>query len=169
MDLFPPTKQRPALLPFLAAIGARDNTLRRDECSDWRIKGERGWIYAGPEGYQLCFFARNGVTEFDGAGPHIEDYVRAKRALAFCRLIQDGTGEGIFLLDRLPTRDEGETIREIFAIAKKREMGEPSEAQRAALANFLARAAEQRTQKPRIKTPPTAETDPPAPLPPDQP
>jgi hypothetical protein len=86
------------------------------------------------------FFARNGVNEWDGAGPHIEGHTRAKRAFLFCRLAQDGTGEGIFVLDRLPTPDEAATIREILVIAKKREMGEPSEAQLAARAAFAARS-----------------------------
>jgi hypothetical protein len=54
----------------------------------------------------------------------MEDYVRAKRSLTFCRLTQDGTGEGIFILDRLPTQEEGATIREILVIAKKREVSE---------------------------------------------
>ena len=47
----------------------------------------------------------------DGAGPHIEDYVRAKRNLIFCRRAQDGTGEGIFFLGRMPTPAEAEIIR----------------------------------------------------------
>ena len=123
-DKYPPTVQRPALLKLVEALGCRDNALRRDECNDWRISGKRGWIYAVPEGFQFFYFARNGVNEWDGVGPYIEDYVRAKRNLTFCRLAQDGNGEGVFFLDRLPTADEAATIREIFVIAKKREVSE---------------------------------------------
>jgi hypothetical protein len=123
-DKYPPVVQRPELLKLVEALGCRPNALRRDECNDWRISGKQGWIYAVPEGFQLVYFARNGVNEWDGAGPHMEDYVRAKRNLTFCRLTQDGTGEGIFLLDRLPTQEEGATIREILVIAKKREVSE---------------------------------------------
>jgi hypothetical protein len=123
-DKYPPAVQRPALLKLVEALGCRPNALRRDECNDWRISGKQGWIYAVPEGFQLVFFARNGVNEWDGVGPHMEDYIRAKRALIFCRLVQDGTGEGIFLLDRQPTADEGATIRETLVIAKKREVSE---------------------------------------------
>jgi len=123
-DKYPPTVQRPELLKLVEALGCRPNALRRDECNDWRISGKQGWIYAVPEGFQLVYFARNGVNEWDGEGPHMEDYVRAKRSLTFCRLTQDGTGEGIFLLDRLPTQEEGATIREILVIAKKREVSE---------------------------------------------
>jgi hypothetical protein len=123
-DKYPPVVQRPELLKLVEALGCRPNALRRDECNDWRISGKQGWIYAVPEGFQLVYFARNGVNEWDGAGPHMEDYFRAKRSLTFCRLTQDGTGEGIFLLDRLPTQEEGATIREILVIAKKREVSE---------------------------------------------
>jgi hypothetical protein len=139
-ERYPPTVQRPALLRLVEALGCRDAALRRDECGDWRINGRQGHIYAVPEGFQLIFFARNGVNEWDGAGPHIEDYMRAKRNLAFCRLMQDGTGEGIFLPDRLPTKEEAEVIRDILVIPKKREMGEPSDAQLAARAAFAARS-----------------------------
>ena len=49
------------------------------------------------------------------------------------------TGEGIFVLDRLPTPTEAEAIRDTLVIAKKRESGEPSEAQLAARAAFAER------------------------------
>jgi hypothetical protein len=35
-----------------------------------------------------------------------------KKRLAFCRLTQDGDDEGCFHLDRLPTKNEAETIRD---------------------------------------------------------
>jgi hypothetical protein len=139
MDIFPPAKQRPALLALRDALGCRDNALRRDECGDWRINGKQGHVYAVPEGFQLVFFAREGVTEWDGAGPHIEDYRRAKRDLIFCRLAQDGTGEGTFFLGRLPTPTEAEIIRGTLMIAKKREAGDPSAAQLAARTAFAER------------------------------
>ncbi len=138
-DIYPASAQRQALLKLAEALGSRANALRRDECSDWRINGKQGHIYAVPEGFQIVFFARRGVNEWDGVGPHIEDYTRAKRKLLFCRLAQDGTGEGIFTLDRLPTANEAESIRDTLVIAKKRDMGEPSEAQLAARAAFADR------------------------------
>ena len=138
-DAYPPTKQRESLLLFRLALNCRDNALRRDECSDWRINGKQGHIYAVPEGFQLCYFARLSVTEFDGEGPHIEDYNRAKRNLIFCRLAQDGAGEGIFILDRLPTPEEGEVIRDTIVISKKRDFAEPIAAQLAVQAAFAER------------------------------
>ena len=73
-----------------------------------------------PEGFQLCYFARCGVNDLDGDGPHIEDYNHAKRQLTFCRLSQDGTGEGIFFLGQLPTDAEAAVIRDVFGILRRK-------------------------------------------------
>jgi hypothetical protein len=124
MGIFPPKKQKLLLLELATALDSRSSALRRDECGDYRINGKRGYIYSSPEGFQLCYFARNGVTEWDGSGPHIEDYLSAKRQLIFCRLIQDGTGEGIFILDRLPVPDEAAIIREVLHIPRRKQLSE---------------------------------------------
>ena len=47
-DIYPAKDQRLALLELVKALGARDNSLRRDECGDWRIEGRSGHIYAVP-------------------------------------------------------------------------------------------------------------------------
>ncbi|MCI0598719.1 MAG: hypothetical protein L0Y60_04230 [Beijerinckiaceae bacterium] len=117
-DKFPPDNQRAALVKFLVAIKGRKTALRRDEYADWAISGKRGHIYAVPEGFQLAYFARYGVNEHDGDGPHLPDYAAAKRKLVFCKLAQDGTGEGIFFLDRLPDDAEAESIRDVFQILR---------------------------------------------------
>jgi hypothetical protein len=119
MDNFPPSVQRPALLEFAEALNSRPSALRRDECGDWRINGRHGHICAVPNAFHILFFARNGVTEWDGEGPHLKDYVRAKRALVFCRLAQDGTGEGIFVLDRLPLAGEADVIRDVLGVPRR--------------------------------------------------
>ena len=119
MDLFPPALQRQALLEFADALNSRPSALRRDACGDWRINGRHGHVYAVPGAFQILFFARNGVTDYDGEGPHIEDYVRARRALIFCRLAQDGTGEGIFVLDRLPAPAEADVIRDVLGVLRR--------------------------------------------------
>jgi hypothetical protein len=49
MDTYPPTKQRPALLDLVKALGCRDGALRCDECGDWRIKASRARSTASPE------------------------------------------------------------------------------------------------------------------------
>ena len=46
MDIFPPVKQRLALLAFAQAADTRPSCLRRDENGDWAIFGANGHIYA---------------------------------------------------------------------------------------------------------------------------
>jgi hypothetical protein len=160
-DRHPPTVQRPALLKLVEALGCRDNALRRDECSDWRITGKQGWIYSVPVGFQILFFARNGVNEWDGDGPHIEDYVRAKRGLLFRRLTQDGTGEGIFVLDRLPTKEEAATIRDILVIPKKREISDAERERLRAMASTLKSRHHKEAENTPWEGMPPASDDPP--------
>jgi hypothetical protein len=52
-DIYPPTRQRPALQRSAAALDSRASALRRDECGDWAIFGSNGHVYAVPEGSQL--------------------------------------------------------------------------------------------------------------------
>jgi hypothetical protein len=110
MDIFPPAKQRPALLALRDALGCRDNALRRDECGDWRINGKRGHIYAIPDGFQI-------VVQCETA----REWSYARKALKpFAALANDGDEEGVLFLDRLPTVEEAETIRQYVGVAKKR-------------------------------------------------
>jgi hypothetical protein len=67
-DIFPPPKQRPALLTFSKACGTRASALRRDECGDWAIFGKHGHIYAVPEGFQLMI----GCDTMDSAFSKLE-------------------------------------------------------------------------------------------------
>jgi hypothetical protein len=105
--------QREALLSFAKAIGSRDAALRRDECSDWRINGAHGHVFAVPEGFQVF------VLDWSAKG-----WNAAKRALSFAKLCNDGDDEGAFILDRLPTAAEAEVIRHWCRIAKKRAVSE---------------------------------------------
>jgi hypothetical protein len=123
-DIYPPTMQRPALLELVKALGARDNSLRRDDCGDWAIFGKHGHIYAVPgsldrpktPGFQIMVVGEFSSGRWWGA---------AKRALApFAGLTNDGDDEGALFLDRLPTPDEAETIRHYVGIAKKRILSE---------------------------------------------
>jgi hypothetical protein len=126
-DIFPLAKQRPALLALRDALGCRDNALRRDECGDWRIVGKLGHVYAVPgsldrpkaEGFQI-YFRGSGEFEEPPRGSPAWSYV--KKAMAFCEVTNDGDGEGMMFLDRLPTAAEAEIIRDKLGIAKKREV-----------------------------------------------
>jgi hypothetical protein len=109
-DLYPPAVQRPALLDFAKAIGSRDRALRRDECGDWRVNGSHGNVYAVPEGFQIFVM-----------GWSTKGWTLAKAALSFAKVCNDGDDEGGFILDRLPTRAEGEAIRKWCGIAKRKE------------------------------------------------
>jgi hypothetical protein len=121
-DIYPPTMQRPALLELVKALGCRDNALRRDECGDWRVNGKQGHIYAVPgslnrpktPGFQI-YIERESVREWS----------YAKKVLKpFADLTNDGDDDGMLFLDRLPTVNEAEVIRQYVGIAKKRAMTE---------------------------------------------
>jgi hypothetical protein len=134
MDTFPPTKQRPALLEFVQAIGARGGDVRRDECGDWRLNGKHGFVYAVPEGFQIFF---SGTAR---------SWPYAKKAMNFARVSQDGDEEGFLLLDRLPTEKEGAIIRDKSGIRKKREPGEEELARLRAAAPIISPFSRQKSR-----------------------
>jgi hypothetical protein len=121
MDIFPPAKQRHALLELVKALGCRDNALRRDECGDWRVEGRSGHIYAAPGSL--------GRPEAPGFQIYIAGSSRwwtaAKAAFApFAEIANDGGDEGTHFIFRLPGADEAGMIRHYVGLAKKRELSE---------------------------------------------
>ena len=121
VDIYPPVRQRPALLELVKALGCRDSALRRDECGDWRIEGRSGHIYAVPgsldrpetPGFQI-FIA--GSSRW---------WTNTKAALKpFAEIASDGDDEGMHFIFRLPTPVEAEVIRHFVGVAKKRAMTE---------------------------------------------
>jgi hypothetical protein len=78
-DLFPPAKQRPALLAFAESLDSRASALRRDECGDWAIWGTNGHIYAVPEGFQLMIGCDFGNVRWTSA----RGWESAKKRLGF--------------------------------------------------------------------------------------
>jgi hypothetical protein len=122
-DVYPAAAQRQALLALMPSLGCSDMTLRRDECGDPRISGKQGCVYgtiAEPKKPGFMIY----VTCGTGTG-----WTYAKRALSFAKLANDGDDEGSFLLDRMPTKSEAETIRRYCGILKKRDLSEESLAQ----------------------------------------
>jgi hypothetical protein len=98
-------------LKLLEALGARESTLRLDECECWRIGGGRGYIYTWGDNQSWVMYCRCRSSKA---------WAFAKRRLAgFARVTQDGDDEGCLKLDRLPTADEAATIRDLLGIPKR--------------------------------------------------
>ena len=96
-------------LRLLAALGAWDRALRRDELAAWRIQGTRGHIYTDGKAW---------VMYVPGRSARHWSAVRAKLA-AFCAITQDGDDEGVARLHDLPAPEQAEVIREALGIRKR--------------------------------------------------
>jgi hypothetical protein len=113
------------LQDFAKALGSRAVALRRDECGDWRINGQKGHIYVyDPTAFLLVIHAGT-----------VRGWESAKRALPWCRVSQDGDTEGCIVVPRLPTEDEAGIIRHHLAISKKRVLS-PEQLERLAKFGF---------------------------------
>ena len=96
-------------LRLLAALGAWDRALRRDELAAWCIQGTRGRIYTDGQGWVL-YVAGRSVRHWSA--------VRAKLS-AFCTITQDGDDEGVARLHDLPAPEQAAVIREALGIRKR--------------------------------------------------
>jgi hypothetical protein len=120
MDISP-RDDRASLKTLLEALEASDTTLKRDmvrgegRSGDWAIYGKLGHIYPDGDGYLLC------VVSEDERDQSARRWTNVKARLqVFCRLTQDGDGEGCLHLDRLPIGNETAMIREALGIRKRR-------------------------------------------------
>src|SRR5215510_11391670 len=98
---------------LLAALGAWDRALRRDECGAWCIFGNDGKIYTWGDGKTWVLYA---------CCQSSKGWTYAKRRLAFCKLTQDAASEGCLRLHHLPTPAQAEEIRQALGIRKKMEV-----------------------------------------------
>jgi hypothetical protein len=96
-------------LRLLAALGAWDRALRRDELAAWAIMGTRGRIYTDGKGWVLYVSGRS-VRHWSA--------VRAKLA-EFATITQDGDEEGVARLHDLPAPEQAAVIREALGIRKR--------------------------------------------------
>jgi hypothetical protein len=120
-DIYPPAKQRPALLALREALRTRETALRHDECGDWRIEGRFGHIYAVPG--SLGWPDTPGFQIFVAGSARW--WTNAKAAFRpFAELANDGDDEGVHFVFRLPTPAEAEIIRHYVGVAKKREVSD---------------------------------------------
>lgn len=98
---------------LLAALGAWDRALRRDECGAWCISGNHGRIYTwGDAKTWVLYVARQSSRGWNSA----------KARLAFCEVTQDAAWEGCLRLRALPTADQAEIIRDFLGIRKRVEL-----------------------------------------------
>jgi hypothetical protein len=91
---------------LLAALGAWDRALRRDDLAAWCIIGTRGRIYTDGKGW---------VLYVSGRSARHWSAVRAKLA-AFATITQDGDDEGVARLHDLPAPEQAVEIREALGI-----------------------------------------------------
>ena len=99
-------------LRLLAALGAWDRALRRDELAAWCITGTRGRIYTDGKGWVLYVAVRS-ARHWSA--------VRAKLA-AFATITQDGDDEGVARLHGLPGPGQAEVLREVLGLRKRTEI-----------------------------------------------
>lgn len=124
-------KDRARLSALVRALDASDVALRREQCrgelGDFAIIGKSGHVYPDGNKFLLCVETTP------------RRWSSTKSRLVFCRVTQDGDGEGCLHLDRLPTADEAELIRNALGIRKRRNIS-PEALERATMALGLARS-----------------------------
>jgi hypothetical protein len=96
-------------LRLLAALGAWDRALRRDELAAWCIHGTRGHVYTDGRGW-VMYVAGRSVRHWSA--------VRAKLA-TFATITQDGDEEGVARLHDLPAPEQAAVIRDALGIRKR--------------------------------------------------
>lgn len=119
---------------LLKVLGGWDRALRRDECGAWSIFGQHGKILTWGDGKRWVLVL--GCEPGDGRWSGSYAWGAAKRKLklepqrrgqaesdggGWATVIQDGDGEGCIRLERLPTTEQAEVIREVMGLRKRRE------------------------------------------------
>ena len=100
---------------LLAALGAWDHAMRRDECGAWTITGKQGSIHTWGDGktWVLYVACRSG-----------QHWTITKGRLGFCEVSQDGDDEGCLRLRQLPTPEQASVIRDVLGIRERQEISE---------------------------------------------
>jgi hypothetical protein len=89
--------------------GSSPRALTQDGYGKPMMVGTRGHVYADRKGFVIYVFAANEGRRWS----------RAKRDLVFCTVPQDYEEEGVFRLDRMPTKAEAVLIRETIEARRK--------------------------------------------------
>ena len=95
---------------LLAALGAWDRALRRDDCGAWTITGNHGTIHTWGDGKTWVLFVRC------RSALH---WTYTKRRLSFCAVVLDCEDEGTLRLHQPPTAEQAAVIRDILGIRKR--------------------------------------------------
>ena len=115
-DVYRLKEQKAALLRFADAIGAK-RKLGADEAGNPRIEGKHGRIYVQP---RTCDPGRAPKFQIYFSTGHATGWRFAREALgAFARVTNDAYDEGLLLIERLPSAEEGEVIRDKLGIFKR--------------------------------------------------
>jgi hypothetical protein len=101
------------LTELLDHLDVSSSRLKRDGCLDWNIVGRKGHIFTDTV-YWYAFV--NETTK--------RKWSSIKHKLSFMELNQDGDDEGILKLERMPSYEEAEVIREIIGLNKRPAMSE---------------------------------------------
>jgi hypothetical protein len=117
---------------LLAALGAWDRAIRRDECGAWYLSGKTGSIHTWGDGRTWVLFVscRSAMH-----------WTHTKRRLSFCTVTQDGEDEGCLRLHTLPTPEQASVIRDVLGIRKRMALAPEELERRRALGKNLAIAA----------------------------
>ena len=106
-------QDRDELSTLLTILHGAMNALRRDECGDWTIFGSRGHIRACDGTFHVYVQCRSPMH-----------WTYAKKQLAgFAMVHQDGDGEGILMLTRMPNAHEAATLRGYAGLRQTRDVG----------------------------------------------
>jgi len=116
---------------LLAALGAWDRGLRRDECGAWCISGQRGAIRTFGDGKSWVMYVNR---------RSVRHWTATKARLSFCELLQDGEDEGCLRLIDLPTPDQAIIIRDAIGLRKRTELCPDDLERRRELGKRLAQA-----------------------------
>jgi hypothetical protein len=109
-------EQRAALSAFAKAIGAR-TSLGQDEAGNPRIEGRRGSVYVQPA---TAAPGRKPMFQIWFAGS-TQSWRFAKEAISrFAKLTNDGEVDGMFALDHMPTKFQGDLLRDKLVIPKRK-------------------------------------------------
>jgi hypothetical protein len=115
-DVYGLKEQKAALLIFAEAIGAK-RRLGADEAGNPRIDGKYGQVYAQPS---TCAPGRSPKFQIYFTTGHATGWRFAREALsAFAKVTNNGHDEGLLVMSRLPSPEEGEVIRDKLGIFKR--------------------------------------------------